>query len=310
MGAEEDPWMPLNRAKFHFDNLYSERDRVFGPYILYQIGDLSCEPGYQTYEHEQTVYEISYVLSGSGQFFVDGTPFEVEKDDLFLSKKTGTHNVVSSENDPLRYFYLGFDFVEPLKNDQFVQLKAFFDTNETFKIPNASGIQDSFMKLLSEFLAKDFLSPMLVEAYMQEIICAVYRTFQKKVYRSYLLNSPNNSDEKLVYDVIHYIDVNLESMEGLTELSREFGYSYTHIAQKFSALTGESLKAYHTKRRFEKANEYLREGYSVTKIAERLGFKSIHAFSRAYKKYVGVAPRENKKRAETARAAASSEKSL
>ena len=24
-----------------------------------------------------------------------------------------------------------------------------------------------------------------------------------------------------------------------------------------------------------------------------MGFKSIHAFSRAYKKYVGIAPREN-----------------
>ena len=72
-------------------------------------------------------------------------------------------------------------------------------------------------------------------------------------------------------------------MENLSALSAEFGYSYTHIAQKFSAFTGESLKSYHTKRRFEKSNEYLRQGYSVTKVAELMGFKSIHAFSRAYK---------------------------
>ncbi len=300
--------MPLNRAKFHFDNIYSHRDRVFGPYVLIQVGDLSCEPGYQTYQHQQYVYEITYVVSGTGEFIVDDVPYAMQKEDLFLSKKVGTHNIVSSETDPLRYFYLGFDFVDPVPNEQIAELKRFFDTEETVRISNVTGVQDAFVKLLSEFVSNDSLSGMLVEAYMQEIICVVYRIFRKKQHRSYLLNAPNNSDEKLVYDVIHYIDVNLESMDGLSELSREFGYSYTHIAQKFSAYTGESLKAYHTKRRFEKANEYLREGYSVTKVAERLRFKSIHAFSRAYKKYVGVTPRENKRRGDTAKTADPSEK--
>lgn len=290
--------MPINRAKFHFDNTYASMDMLYGPYILYQIGDLSCESGYQTFLHEQTVYEATYVLSGSGSFYVDDRVFEMQKGDLLIVRKGQMHNIFSSESDPLRYFYMGFDFVEPLVNEKIVLLKEFFDRTDQVKVRNAPGIQDTFMKILSEFLSDDVLSNLLVEAYMQEIICGVYRIFSKKFYKSYLLNSTNNSDEKLVYDVIHYIDVNLETMENLSILSHEFGYSYTHIAQKFSAFTGESLKAYHTKRRFEKANEYLRQGYSITKVAELMGFKSIHAFSRAYKKFVGLAPRAYKKQAE------------
>ncbi|MDD7645953.1 MAG: AraC family transcriptional regulator [Ruminococcus bromii] len=273
-------------------------DMLYGPYILYQIGDLSCEAGYQTFEHEQAVYEITYVLSGSGSFFVDGRIYEMQKGDLLIVRKGELHNIISSESDPLRYFYLGFDFVEPAANEKIAQLKYFFDNTELVEVRNTMGIQDTFMRILSEFISDDVLSNLLVEAYMQEIICSVYRIFTQKFYKSYLLSGSNNSDEKLVYDVINYIDVNLESMENLSDLSREFGYSYTHIAQKFSTFTGESLKAYHTKRRFEKANEYLRRGYSITKVAELMGFKSIHAFSRAYKKYVGMAPREYKKWAE------------
>lgn len=34
--------MPVNRAKFHFDNTYAGMDMLYGPYVLYQIGDLSC----------------------------------------------------------------------------------------------------------------------------------------------------------------------------------------------------------------------------------------------------------------------------
>lgn len=286
--------MPINRAKFHFDNTYSGMDMLYGPYVLYQIGDLSCEPGYQTYAHDQAVYEITYVLSGSGSFYVNDTVYTMEKDDLLIIRKGDRHNIVSSETDPLRFFYLGFDFTEPLPNAQIAQLKAFYDTTEQVKIKCAHGVQDTFMKIFSEFLSGDGLSGLLVEAYLQEILCSVYRVFGGYPFRSYLL-SHNNTDEKLVYDVIHYIDVHLETMDNLRDLSREFGYSYTHIAQKFSAATGESLKNYHTKRRFEKANDYLRQGFSITKVAELMGFKSIHAFSRAYKKHAGFAPREYKK---------------
>ena len=290
--------MPVNRAKFHFDNTYAGMDMLYGPYVLYQIGDLSCEAGYQTFEHEQAVYEITYVLSGTGAFYVDDTVYTMQKGDLALVRKGQMHNIISAEIEPLRFFYLGFDFVEPIVNEKIAQLKSFFDTNEQVQFHNAVSLQDTFMRVLSEFISDDVLSNLLIEAYMQEIICGVYRIFSRKFYKNYLLSGSNNSDEKLVYDVINYIDVHLESMENLSALSAEFGYSYTHIAQKFSAFTGESLKSYHTKRRFEKSNEYLRQGDSVTKVAELMGFKSIHAFSRAYKKYVGMAPREYKKWAE------------
>lgn len=290
--------MPVNRAKFHFDNTYAGMDMLYGPYVLYQIGDLSCEAGYQTFEHEQAVYEITYVLSGTGAFYVDDTVYTMQKGDLLLVRKGQMHNIISAEIEPLRFFYLGFDFVEPIVNEKIAQLKSFFDTNEQVQFHNAVSLQDTFMRVLSEFISDDVLSNLLIEAYMQEIICGVYRIFSRKFYKNYLLSGSNNSDEKLVYDVINYIDVHLESMENLSALSAEFGYSYTHIAQKFSAFTGESLKSYHTKRRFEKSNEYLRQGYSVTKVAGLMGFKSIHAFSRAYKKYVGMAPREYKKWAE------------
>lgn len=290
--------MPVNRAKFHFDNTYAGMDMLYGPYVLYQIGDLSCEAGYQTFEHEQAVYEITYVLSGTGAFYVDDTVYTMQKGDLLLVRKGQMHNIISAEIEPLRFFYLGFDFVEPIVNEKIAQLKSFFDTNEQVQFHNAVSLQNTFMRVLSEFISDDVLSNLLIEAYMQEIICGVYRIFSRKFYKNYLLSGSNNSDEKLVYDVINYIDVHLESMENLSALSAEFGYSYTHIAQKFSAFTGESLKSYHTKRRFEKSNEYLRQGYSVTKVAELMGFKSIRAFSRAYKKYVGMAPREYKKWAE------------
>ena len=114
--------MPVNRAKFHFDNTYAGMDMLYGPYVLYQIGDLSCEAGYQTFEHEQAVYEITYVLSGTGAFYVDDTVYTMQKGDLLLVRKGQMHNIISAEIEPLRFFYLGFDFVEPIVNESLYSL--------------------------------------------------------------------------------------------------------------------------------------------------------------------------------------------
>lgn len=102
------------RAKFHFDNLYSEMNRKIGPYVIYQVGDLCCEPSYQVWPHKQKVYEISYIVSGKGTFIINNEQHEAEGGMLFLNRIGDVHEITSSKQDPLRFFYLGFDFLEDL----------------------------------------------------------------------------------------------------------------------------------------------------------------------------------------------------
>ena len=84
-------------------------------------------------------------------------------------------------------------------------------------------------------------------------------------------------------------------MGALQKLSETFGYSYSYIADLFSRNMGEPLKEYFTRRRFERAAQLLEDGMSVTQIAEMLGYKSIHSFSRAFTKRFGVSPLEYRK---------------
>ena len=101
-----------------------------------------------------------------------------------------------------------------------------------------------------------------------------------------------------MYDIIHYLDSHIADIGSLSGLSTVFGYSYTYLAHKFVSITGETLKTYAARRRFEKAREYLCRGMSITSVAEALGDQSIHAFSRAFHREFGLSPREYKRWAE------------
>lgn len=94
-----------------------------------------------------------------------------------------------------------------------------------------------------------------------------------------------------------YIDAGQGTDISLTTLSRAFSYDKFYLEKKFKEAYGISIIAYRNKRRMALARSLLRTE-SVSCVAERLGYKSIYAFSRAYKTYFGTPPsaeREAKK---------------
>jgi AraC-like DNA-binding protein len=53
----------------------------------------------------------------------------------------------------------------------------------------------------------------------------------------------------------------------------------------------------HDRARMQKACELvLHSGSSITEIASRLGFSTVHNFSRAFKREIGVSPRSYRER--------------
>lgn len=74
-------------------------------------------------------------------------------------------------------------------------------------------------------------------------------------------------------------------------LARAVGLSRSAFAARFSRLVGEAPLEYVSRWRMTKAAELLREsGLSMRAVAERAGYRSEAAFSRAFKRHEGTAP--------------------
>ncbi|NCT66815.1 MAG: AraC family transcriptional regulator [Rhodanobacteraceae bacterium] len=75
------------------------------------------------------------------------------------------------------------------------------------------------------------------------------------------------------------------------ELAREVALSRSALAERFTTLVGESPIQYLLRWRLALAAQELRaEGAPITRIAERAGYESEAAFSRAFKRQYGLPP--------------------
>ena len=81
----------------------------------------------------------------------------------------------------------------------------------------------------------------------------------------------------------------------IEELAQAVGSSRAAFAKRFKALVGETVFQYLTSLRMQRAKELLRDtALPVYEIANRSGYESDIAFTKAFKKQTGQTPRQHR----------------
>jgi YesN/AraC family two-component response regulator len=96
----------------------------------------------------------------------------------------------------------------------------------------------------------------------------------------------------VVYDIRHYIQNNYVEHITMQELSNKFGYVPGYISILFKEEFEMSPADYLVRLRIDKAKEILskQQNISIKEVAELVGFKNQHHFSRIFKKLEGMWP--------------------
>ncbi|WP_459209573.1 AraC family transcriptional regulator [Aquimarina rhabdastrellae] len=102
----------------------------------------------------------------------------------------------------------------------------------------------------------------------------------------------SNAHQQNINRALHYIDTHLEEDLSLTKVASQTYYSPYHFHKLFKAIVNESLYTYIKRKRIEKAAATLmrRKEIPIAEIALRFNFESIASFSKAFKKFYGIAP--------------------
>lgn len=151
------------------------------------------------------------------------------------------------------------------------------------------------------FLPDIFGSTQLLHCYFTEFLIRLVRSgnsMSSNVSSSKKSRDiANNSISELMCD---YMKNNIYSNITLKDICSQFLQGKTQICKIFRESTGQSPMEYYINLKIKEAKKLIREkNYSVTEISDMLGYSSIHIFSRAFKKAVGMSPTAYAKRIST-----------
>ena len=106
-------------------------------------------------------------------------------------------------------------------------------------------------------------------------------------------------ERKAIFEIKAYIEVHyseqitLDSLSGMQWQDDQVNFRPRRLHEAFSATFLQTIRAYHTHLKMQKAKDLLETtDLSVKAIANTLGFKGVNNFSAAFKKHHHLTPSE------------------
>jgi AraC family transcriptional regulator len=145
------------------------------------------------------------------------------------------------------------------------------------------------VRLARELTVPDFGSSIMIETLWIQI--------QLQLLRFFRVREPNDErpSGQLTVRQLRTIEDWIDSAKApftISDLSSELGISNRHLARLFNASTGSTITRYAVERQVAKAKTMLTAGKPVKVVSWTCGFETASAFSTAFKKAVGMSPRD------------------
>ncbi|MBQ6884311.1 MAG: AraC family transcriptional regulator [Clostridia bacterium] len=275
-------------VKFHFDNVFLNKPMMFLPYSLVQVGDIDTYSGYRCNQHTQWSHELTYIVRGSVNILCGDKTYLCKAGDIVFNPKGTEHAIVSADGHSARYYYIAFDIVE-CEDECEQKLADFFNKAQpTFAVADRS-ITHTFHDIFLNLYGNDEFSSAIVSDGIRKLLIYALRSLKGEANRVYVPDL-RFGKKRTVAQICSFIDSNVEDINVLKKLPQRFDYSYSHISSFFSKSMGLSLKEYFLMSRHRRACELLRSGMSVTAVSERMGYSSIHVFSKAFSSRENISP--------------------
>lgn len=131
-----------------------------------------------------------------------------------------------------------------------------------------------------------FGADQMIKLKLEMLLIELIRASELPAKKSQLSSVDRKSNE-----IYTYINENYHANIKLSDLCFLFGTNKTTLCNSFKDAYGDSIVNYINKLRIKEAKQLMRSGNeSLTEIAEKTGFSSLHYFSRCFKKMENKSP--------------------
>jgi len=245
--------------------------------LFYQEKEL----GFKFDGESHSSWEFTYVDKGYMYTEVNGKKFRLNQGEAMFYGPNQYHTQYTDITSSVCFITLVFDM--QLQNaDEFL--------NKTFTID--TEIKELLRKIINEKQNNHYYSDDIILCYFKELIIKLLRSLKLETTIHTLDSaSKNYIENNVVKKTIEYIHNNIDKRITLSDISQYVFISQSYLSRIFKKQMGVTLVEYINHLKLEKSKDLIRTGkYSLTQIADMLGFTSVHYFSRQFKEKYGISP--------------------
>ena len=278
------------QKKFHVDFSFVGEAVYYRDTMLVQLGRLFCSPGEEIPKHAHIDwFELTVVTNGEGTIYTNDVPTEVKRGDIYLSHPGDFHQIISSEENPLKYDFFSFNSRNPEIRQGLKQIVTDICSYEN-RVFTSPHISDGVSQAVAEFSAKLNFNAEILSCIFEQILYHILRNYN--TLEAVAPSKRTMTSDRLCLQIMHYIDTHIYTIDNLTVLSEKFSYNYSYLSNVFKRCTGDTILNYYQTRRLETAKLLLNEGRAkVNYVAEMLKYASLYSFSKAFKNKFGISPK-------------------
>ncbi len=244
-------------------------------------------------EETHSYFELNFIDWGNLITEVDGITYELKEKEFILYGPHQFHTQRIPKGSSCSYVTIIFDmapvppdasetYYEPLINQVFHYDQKIYTLIKTFILESSSHVPyaDNLMLCLLQETILRLFQHQFIEQKDDHLT-----TEAKQCYQNEILNK-----------ILSYIHNTIQEPITIAEICQKFSLSRSSLQALFKKNLNQPPKKYINDLKLEKSLQLLCENkYTISEIASKLGFSSIHYFSRAFTQKYHMAPSEYSK---------------
>lgn len=266
---------------------YTKQGYLLEDFRLFHLGS---EAGVKTEYHYHEFCKLVLLISGSGNYWIEGQRYSLQPGDIVLVGNNCIHKPEFEPGIPYEriIIYISPEFLKRMSAPDGDLTECFRgQPGHVLRTEKGRKLHRLAAELEQELSDDGFGRQILGRTLLLRLLVEITRELRRGENPQ---PKPRPVTDDRVRGIMAYIDAHLTEELSVELLAERFFWSKYHMMRRFRAETGSSICHYITQRRLMLAKDLIAQGYPATESCFRAGFGSYCSFTRTYGKFFGTTP--------------------
>ncbi len=250
---------------------------------------------YEAAPEKHNFWELVYLRRGNMRYLGGETRGNMSTGDIILHAPKVLHALGGDGKVPFSFFIVSFYCDSPA-------MQAL--SGRPMRVPpHLAHLLDDIIKERNDSFLGEKVHPLVAREdaplgslqmlglYLEQLLIGILRENEK--YESTgLFATREKFERQLAADIRAYLEEHLYDDVDMQMLCDRFHYGKSRLSEVFRKVYGDSVMHWYLARKIEVAQRAILQGENVAEVSARFQFDSPQYFSRIFKRYTGVCPRD------------------